>query len=108
MKKYAILLGALLAQGSGAAFGQGMMWGPGYRGWGHWGYWGGWLGPLIMVVFWALIVVGVVFLVRYLVRQGRGAGGAGREDSALEILKRRYARGEIDKDEFEAKRRDLT
>ncbi len=79
-----------------------MMWGPGYGGWGHWG---GWLGPVFMLVFWALAITGVVFLVRYLLRQGRGAD---REDSALEMLKRRYARGEIEKEEFEAKRRDLT
>ena len=78
-----------------------MMWGLGYGGWGHWG---GWLGPIFMFVFWALVIAGVVLLVRFLARQGRAAG---HEDSALEILKRRYARGEIEKEEFEAKRKDL-
>jgi putative membrane protein len=78
-----------------------MMWGLGYG-----GGWGGlgWLGPLFMLAFWALVIIGVVFLVRYLVRHGRAGGG---QESALEILKRRYARGEIEREEFEAKRRDL-
>jgi putative membrane protein len=58
-----------------------------------------------MLLFWAAVITGLVFLIRYLVRVGRGRGG---EDSALEILKRRYARGEIDKKEFEARRRDLS
>ena len=78
-----------------------MMWGLGYGGWGHWG---SWLGPVFMFVFWALVIAGGVLLVRFLVRQGRVGGS---QESALEILKRRYARGEIEKDEFEAKRRDL-
>ncbi len=77
-----------------------MMWGLGYGGWGS-GM--GWLGPAFMVAVWALVITGGVFLVRYLVRQGRG-----REDSALEVLKRRYAQGEISKEEYQEKRRDLT
>ncbi len=78
-----------------------MMWGWGYGGWANWM---GWLGPLVMIAFWALIIVGGVFLIRFLVRQGQGRG---RDDSPLEILKRRYAQGEISKEEYEEKRRDL-
>jgi putative membrane protein len=63
------------------------------------------MGPIFMFLFWALVIAGVVLLVRYLARLGRARG---QEDSALEILKRRYARGEINKEEFEDKRRDLT
>jgi len=77
-----------------------MMWGWGYGGWANWM---GWLGPLVMIAFWALIITGGVFLIRFLVRQGRA-----RADSPLEILKRRYAQGEISKEEYEEKRRDLT
>ena len=79
-----------------------MMWGLGYG-----GGWGGlgWLGPLFMLAFWALVITGGVFLVRFLARQGRTLG---RQDTALEILKQRYARGEMQKEEFEAKRKDLT
>ena len=77
------------------------MWGWGYGGYGNWL---GWLGPLVMVLFWAAVVTGIVFLVRFLTRQG---GSRDREDSALEVLRKRYARGEINKEEFEDKRRDL-
>lgn len=62
-----------------------------------------------MVFFWALIIFGVVYLVR-------GAGGAGfnvggpRQDNhnrALEVLQERYAKGEIDAAEYEEKKRAL-
>ncbi|HXG50810.1 MAG TPA: SHOCT domain-containing protein [candidate division Zixibacteria bacterium] len=75
-------------------------------GWGmHPMWWGAWgLGMMFMMVFfWALVIVGIVLLIRWLLSQGREAGS----DSALEILRRRYARGEIDKEEFESKKRDL-
>ncbi len=73
------------------------------------GYGMGWLGMIMMVVFWGLLIVGGIFLVKWLVQaSGRGgipaAGGGGR---ALEILKERYARGEITKAEFESMRADL-
>jgi putative membrane protein len=79
-----------------------MMWGWGPGGWGHWA---GWFGPLFMFAFWALIITGGIFLVRFLARLGKARG---QEGTALDILKRRYARGEIDKEEFEAKRKDLS
>ncbi len=77
------------------------------RGWGYggWGSWMGWGGPVLMVAVWALIITGGVFLIRFLVRQAQGRG---HEDSALDILKRRYAQGEISKEEYEEKRGDLT
>jgi putative membrane protein len=51
-----------------------------------------------------LVIVGLIALVRWLVTPGR----ASRTDTALEILRQRYARGEINKEEFDAKKRDLT
>ncbi len=75
-------------------------------GWGMhpmWGVWG--LGMmLMMLVFWGVVIAGIVLGIRWLVSQGRQPGS----DTALEILRQRYARGEINKEEFEAKKRDLS
>jgi putative membrane protein len=70
--------------------------------WGMWGVWGFGM-MLVMLTFWVLVIVGLIALVRWLVTQGRES----RTDTALEILRQRYARGEINKEEFDAKRRDL-
>jgi len=75
---------------------------PGMMGW-------GWFGPLFMIVFWVLIVVLIILLVRRLVSASHPKVTAPpQEDSALEILKKRYARSEINKEEFDAKKKDLT
>lgn len=77
----------------------------GYYGYGPgWGYMGG-FGWIFMVIFWALIVAGVVALIRLGSQSGRHHRG---ENSALEILKERYAKGEIDRKEFEEKKKDLS
>ena len=69
-----------------------------------WGFGGWW-----MIIIWIAVIVGIVFLVKWLVEQGRTGGGTSeREESALDILKKRYAKGEIDREEFEQKKRDLT
>lgn len=77
-------------------------------GWGHpmWGMWGPWgIGMmLMMILFWALIIVALVLGIRWLITQGKEP----RSDSALEILRQRYARGEINKEEFETKKRELS
>jgi putative membrane protein len=59
---------------------------------------------LMILVFWGLIIVGLVLGLRWLVSQSRES----RSDTALDILRQRYARGELDKEEFEAKKRDLS
>ena len=64
-------------------------------------------GGLFMLLFWGVLIVAAVVGVRWLWDQGRPAAGRGREESSLEILKRRYARGEIEREEFELKKRDL-
>ena len=59
-----------------------------------------------MWIFWAVLVLIVVLAVAGL--SGRGAGTPDSPgQSALEILKARYARGELDKDQFERMRKDL-
>ncbi len=78
-------------------------------GWNHMGSGAGWgmgFGGIFMILFWIVIIAAVVMLVKWL------AGGSARidlprEKSALDILKERYARGEIGKEEFEQKKRDL-
>ena len=70
--------------------------------WWMWGF-GGVVMMLGMLIFWAVIITAIVIAVRWLVRDGRGE----RPDNALQILRERYARGEINRDEFEARKQDL-
>ncbi len=80
-----------------AGSGHGPMWGHG---------WGGMIfGPLVMIAFIALTVAVVVLVVRWL--GGVGPAQGAKPKAALEILEERFARGEIDKDEFEDRRRAL-
>ena len=71
--------------------------------------WVGWLvGGLVMLLFWGGLIAIVVFTVRALSGANRGKTiKASSGETALDILKRRYAQGEIDKAEFEAIRRDI-
>jgi putative membrane protein len=64
---------------------------------------------MFMNIFWVLILAGgVILLIKYLSRTKKGEGSQGWLGSnPLEILKERYARGEIDQTEFERMRRDL-
>lgn len=62
----------------------------------------GWVWMLTWILFLAALVVGIVFLVRSLTDRGSVRGPA-----ALDILEERFARGEIDRDEFEERRRIL-
>ena len=59
---------------------------------------------ILGLIFWILILVGIVLLIKYL---WEGAGSKGSQESALEVLKKRYARGDISKEEFEEKKKDL-
>lgn len=71
------------------------------------GMMGGWWGlGIVWTLFWiALLVLVAVVIWRLL--ETRPPASRGPEESPLEILKRRYARGEIDRGEFEAKKKDL-
>lgn len=71
------------------------------------GYGMGVMGWLLMLLFWGLIIVGVVLLVRWLWGQGRPGPEGVIADPPLEILKRRYARGEVSKEEFDRMKKDL-
>ena len=69
------------------------------------GWGGGWgfFGAVHMVLWWVLVVLGIVVLAKWLFAGAGRTGGV----RALEVLKERYARGEIGKDEFDQKKRDL-
>lgn len=69
--------------------------------WGGHGFMGG-----FMWIFWIAVIVGLFVLVKWLIQQNRQEEQMPGQDS-LEILKKRYARGEIDKQEYEQKKKDL-
>jgi len=65
------------------------------------GFGGGW-----MWIFWILLAVVILWAV--LIAPGSGTSSAGKQRSALDILKERYAKGEIEREEFEQRRKDLS
>jgi putative membrane protein len=70
--------------------------------------WNGWgFGMVLMVSFWVLLIACIIFAVRWAVHQRRALPSGRDSDAPLEILKRRYARGELDTNEFERMKRDL-
>ena len=93
------------------------MWGYMMQGGGHWNtgmFWG------THILWWIFILVGIIALVRWISgshatrhicssSHDRNMSGGNRQasDNALGILRERYARGEIDKAEFEERKRDL-
>ncbi len=75
-----------------------------YDGWwgGGWG-WGGWLlMSVVMVLFWVAVITAIVLVIRYLVGSGGARGGPPRYEPPRpeDVLAGRFARGEIDEDEY--------
>jgi len=64
-------------------------------------------GGVGMILFWLVIIGAVVVLVRALAGGQWGGGQIGGGRSARQVLDERFARGEIDRDEYEEKRRLL-
>jgi len=77
-----------------------------------WGYVNGygWVGMIFgmvsMLLFWALLIAAVVVLAKHVWGSDRSTEGR-QEKTALDILKERYARGEIEREEFQQKKLDL-
>lgn len=71
----------------------------------HWG--GMWIFPMIMFVI--MIILMFMFVGRWDCRPPRWGSGRqdGESETALEILKKRYAKGEVTKEEFEQMKKDL-
>lgn len=84
----------------------GQPYGPGGHMYGNngWGMMGSWAGGLIM---WLLILI-IIVLVVYVLARSRRINHTGSTESPLDILRKRYARGEITKDQFEQMKKDLT
>lgn len=62
---------------------------------------------IVWILVWALVIGGLVWLVWRALRGRSGSGGRRRNESAEEVLKKRYARGEIDRDTYERMLDDL-
>jgi putative membrane protein len=105
-----IVLIVLLFSGAGLLFANqsygywGMMGGPGMMGWFGFPFMGG----LSMLLFWGLVIAGIVWLIQNTRSTGQQPGeGSPSPESPLDILKRRYAAGEITKEQFEEMKRNL-
>ncbi len=63
----------------------------------------GGFGGLFMIAFWVLVIIGIVFLIKLIM------GGTKKEgnETPLDILKKRYAKGDINKEEFEEKKKHI-
>lgn len=72
-----------------------------------WNYGFGWLMMLFMMLFWLILIVGLVILIIWAVRRTQGPGGVS-EDTALDTLNKRYARGEISREEYERMKQEIS
>jgi putative membrane protein len=83
-----------------------MMWGYGH----NWGMMDGWGGGAFNMIIWPLVLAALVIGVIWFLRSPShgSAGRQPRSSSALDILEERYARGEIDRDEFLQKKKEIS
>lgn len=74
---------------------------------GQWGMGYGY-GGIFMILWWVLIIGGIVAIGKWLATPSSIRGHQLADKSALDILKERYARGEIEQEEFQRKKRELS
>lgn len=74
--------------------------------WNGFGGWGMGFGFVFMLLFWGLVILGIAALIRWLMTQS-SPDKRPRDKTPLEIAQERYARGEIDREEYERMKRDL-
>jgi putative membrane protein len=73
-----------------------------YMDWHGWGMGGGWM---FMIILWGLVIAAIVAVIVSFTRKSAGNGRS--SDSATEILKKRYAKGEITKEQYENMKKDI-
>ena len=102
-----MVLALEVAAAGAATAAHGGMWGDGWHdgwGWGHMFF-----GSFMMLLFWGGLIILIVFAVRSMgAGSPRGGDGPAPGNRAIDILEERYARGEIDKEEYEERRRLLS
>ena len=122
MRKLLVVLVVVLGLPGLGAVTSAHMWGGSYSGlqvygsgygWnGHMGPGWMWGGPgiwmMVGMLFWVLLIVGVVLLAIWAVLRFTKGGTGKVEESALDILNKRYARGEIGKEEYEEKKKVIS
>ena len=71
--------------------------------------WHVWMFPMVMPIFWLVIIGLCLYFIFGRKRSSRTwlPGRSPEGETALDILKKRYAKGEISKDEFEQMKRDI-
>ncbi len=69
--------------------------------------WGGNYGMGFMIFFWIVILGIIGLLIWFLIRKSSGSTHKSDDETALQILEKRYARGEIDEEEFRRKKKEL-
>ena len=70
-------------------------------------YWG-WGAAVIHVAFWLLVLAAIVLVTLFIARSVGGSGKGGGGSTALDQLDERYAKGEIDREEYLQRKKDIT
>jgi putative membrane protein len=76
-------------------------------GWEHGPGMMGWFGPFGMIIFWIIAIVVIVLVARGLMSWGRDTPSVKSEETALDVLKKRYVSGEITREVFEEMKKDI-